>query len=332
MQPNKVDSTTPITALTNEYLFGGLIIVSDCEKRVISFVCPSGIIKHTEIKLDNISPLKSLAMAPNGSTMVIAELSDGLTLVDIDSQSIIKRLAVGSVNCVSWSGNGQYISSGSISGHVITIDASTFSIIKKANSHAKSVTAVVFSPSSRVLVSASEDCSLVVHKAPELSKLKVLRGHVGSINCAAFLTENQLISGGKDKALHVWNVLSGETIKVIKEEFAASINCISVSPDGKYFLCEGNNQVSFVFESHSLNIAKRLSKMPENITSMAFIDNDTVILGVNSSELVAVQIQTCTLRKVAESLVYTRPTGVMLRNSIPDNLVSRPLQLLILHY
>ena len=298
------------------------MIVTDCDKKLVSFTSPAAKVKQIEIKLDNISRLNALAVDPKGATIIIAELSDGITLVDVDSQSIIKRLAVGSVNCVCWSESGMYIASGSISGHIITIDSSTFTIIKKSNSHTKSVNSVAFSPSSRFLVSGSEDSTIIVHKSPELSKIKILKGHIGFIYSAVFLSENQLISGGDDKCLHVWNVQSGEVAKVIKEDLASSIYSISVSPGGKYFLCEGASYSLHVFEVNSLRLTKTVVKLPGSICSLSFISDTTVIAGVMNSGILAIDITTGVISIIANSLVYAYPAGVAYRNTIPDNMVS----------
>ena len=122
--------------------------------------------------------------------------------------------------------------------------------------------------------------------------------------------------------LHVWNVQSGEEVKVIKEDFASSIYSISVSPGGKYFLCEGANYSLHVFEVNSLRLTKTVVKLPGSICSLSFISDTTVIAGVMNSGILAIDITTGVISIIANSLVYAYPAGVAYRNTIPDNMVS----------
>ncbi|KAL0966294.1 hypothetical protein UPYG_G00293480 [Umbra pygmaea] len=70
---------------------------------------------------------------------------------------------------------------------------------------------------SSYLASASDDCSIVLWSVTELTSdpwvdptvMSVLRGHNGGVTCLAFSTNGEeLLSGGKDQALMVWNVSS----------------------------------------------------------------------------------------------------------------------------
>lgn len=64
-----------------------------------------------------------------------------------------------------------------------------------------------------------------------------LTGHKGDVRCVAFTPDGRLVSGGSDKAVRVWNPLSGECLTTVKTGHV--VYAVAVAPDGKSFACAG---------------------------------------------------------------------------------------------
>lgn len=62
----------------------------------------------------------------------------------------------------------------------------------------------------------------------ELKEIKTLIGHKLKVNCFGFLKPNQLVTGGADWRLIVWDVLSGQKVNVL-EYHQYPITAIGVS-------------------------------------------------------------------------------------------------------
>ncbi len=91
---------------------------------------------------------------------------------------------------------------------------------------------------------------------PGLTLRHVLRGHTDRINRIAWSPDGKyLASPSKDKTLRIWDVSTGECLKVIKD--SEEIYCVAWSPDMKK-VAIGAKIVSLETERQLLNIRKTL--------------------------------------------------------------------------
>jgi WD40 repeat protein len=103
--------------------------------------------------------------------------------------------------------------------------------------HSSEVGAVVFSPDSQLLASASEDNTVKLWDSRTGASRGTLEGHSGWVNAVVFSPDGQLVASASwDNTVRLWDVQTKEAIQIFSAE--GSINGLSFSSDGSYLKTE----------------------------------------------------------------------------------------------
>ena len=89
--------------------------------------------------------------------------------------------------------------------------------------------------------------------------------------------------------VRVWYA-EGNAIHIIKEH-SDPVHSLAVSPDGKVFASGGADKKLCIYDSETYKMTASIS-CEEYVNSLCFIDNSIVLVGVNKSEMIAVDVQT----------------------------------------
>ncbi|KAI9739772.1 MAG: hypothetical protein M1834_006492 [Cirrosporium novae-zelandiae] len=109
------------------------------------------------------------------------------------------------VNYVTFSPDGQYISSAGFDNHVKLWNGRDGKFINTLRGHVAAVYQCCFSPDSRLLVSASKDTTLKVWDVRTGQLAMDLPGHKDEVYAVDWSPDGQKVgSGGKDKAVRIW--------------------------------------------------------------------------------------------------------------------------------
>ncbi len=103
---------------------------------------------------------------------------------------------------------------------------------------------VTLSPDGNFLAFARRDNSVVIRDLGSGRVLSVLRGHDQAPHTLKFTRDSQrLVTASDDKTLRVWNVLTGEAIRVLHPH-RSSNSCMRISEDGRRAVVSDKSRVN----------------------------------------------------------------------------------------
>jgi len=217
------------------------------------------------------------AISPRGSTLATASLDGTACLFKLDrvvpagcgavpkprGASNLRRAEVNrlrghtkAVKCVAFAADGSVVATGSADGTCRIWDVPSGTYRRTLEGHRGQVTAVAFSPRSRVsntglrvgdpflLVTASDDRTVRVWNPMDGTEVRTLMGHDAAVNQTEFSPDGTyLVTASDDRTARVWNtrtwevehVLRGHRAQVLSAHFSAADGprrIVTTSADG----------------------------------------------------------------------------------------------------
>jgi WD40 repeat protein len=191
-----------------------------------------------------------VSFSPDGKTLASASQDATVKLWDMATGKELKTLNEHRdwVISVSFSPDGKTLASASSDKTVKLWDVGTSKELKTLKGHQDQVNSVSFSPDGKTLASGSADKTVRIWavkalwdnlwdngKEPPISQ--PLLGHEAPVWAVAFSPDgNQIVSGGKDRTLRLWDGNTGKATKTLQ---GYTGEALAYSPDGKYIIGDG---------------------------------------------------------------------------------------------
>ncbi|CAE6399051.1 unnamed protein product, partial [Rhizoctonia solani] len=112
--------------------------------------------------------------------------------------------------------------------------------------HTDWVRSVAFSPDGLLLVSGSDDKTILVRDAQTGSRIyDAIKGHESGVTSVSFSADGKLIlSGSEDKTTRMWDSGNGSLIPNSIKHHPGEVRCTAFSPNSKYIACGLDSYVS----------------------------------------------------------------------------------------
>lgn len=282
--------------------------------------------------------IKSLAFSSDGQKLVTGSSDDTIKIWNTLSGQLITTLKghVDEISAVTISADGATLASESRRGTINIWNVETGQIINTIEDpylHSSIKASLVFSPDGKVLASSrgkdtnkdlTDDVfSINLWSVADGKLIKTFAGNDSHVVALAFSTNGKILasSGAFDKTVKLWDVETGQTLKILKSDASGILQAIAFSPDGEMIAHSDiiysdtkiwgvkNGQllrtfsgkgaaIAFSVDSKKLNIAYenlkqfdlnsgQLIKQNElrriTIGSVKFINNDTQIVGLGKN-------------------------------------------------
>ncbi len=146
--------------------------------------------------------------------------------------------------------------------------------------HTSTVSSAVYTPDGTILVSGSQDCTIIVRQASSGRILRVLEGHAKGVNEIALAPDGTtLASCSSDNTIKLWNIRSGHLLRSIP---SGSEESVAFAPDGSVLVSGGQNQAVSLWDVASGQKIRVLKGHNEAVQSVAFSpDGKTIVSGAD---------------------------------------------------
>ncbi|MCY3550906.1 MAG: sigma-70 family RNA polymerase sigma factor [Candidatus Poribacteria bacterium] len=138
-------------------------------------------------------------------------------------------------------------------------------------------TAIVFSPDSKTLASASDNHTVRLWDGATGDLKATLTGHTGNVKVLAFSPDgHRLASGGTDEVIRLWHVAAGELLLTFAAH-ANSVDALIYSPNGEQIASQGGDGNVCLWNAQTGEFLHLLSDHTKEVASMDFSkDNETL--------------------------------------------------------
>lgn len=106
---------------------------------------------------------------------------------------------------------------------------------------------------------------------------RFLQGHSDSIYCLAWIDQDTLVSGSRDKTLKVWNVKTNQCIRTVENEHDGSILCMRVNKDRSLLLTGSSDATCTIWSLPDLAPIRKLRGHGHSVLDVCFVHGNRIV-------------------------------------------------------
>jgi WD40 repeat protein len=185
--------------------------------------------------------VKSLAFAPNGHELATADADGGIRVWDLNTRQAARRPETG--YAVAFDPMGRGLAVAGPEGR-LTVEQGPGRTPLRLQIAGLGTRPMRFSPDGRYLAVRTHHSVSVIDRVTAAEV--VLKAHQQDVRTVAFSRDSKTIAtAGRDRAIHLWNLATGEELGVL--EGGETGNSVAFSPDGTRLVAGGTDGVTRVW-------------------------------------------------------------------------------------
>ncbi len=234
------------------------------------------------IKLLGFGSMNDVAYSPNSNRIAIAN-NNQVNLINLKNNAIIRTFSVinDKVLSVAYSPDGGKVVCGTQGGNVYCWDVFTGQKFVSFNSYAGNIKTISYSPDGNWLLTAGS--ALNIWNANTGLKVRNFSGFSGWINSASFSSDgNKIVSGGYDKIVHIWDVVTGAESQTFTSSSTGAVNAVALSPDGSRVASAGENGIIYLWQTKTGNLLYEFIGHKNGVNDIIFTSDGNKLISCGS--------------------------------------------------
>ena len=102
--------------------------------------------------------------------------------------------------------------------------------------HTGYVTSTAFSEDGAMALTGARDNRAILWNTETGEVLQEFAGHLSKVTAVDFLSDEQVVTGGYDGTVRIWDINTGEQVGILPEDTVGRVDTVKVSPSGQYLL------------------------------------------------------------------------------------------------
>ncbi|MEM8830450.1 MAG: trypsin-like peptidase domain-containing protein [Cyanobacteria bacterium P01_G01_bin.19] len=184
---------------------------------------------------DEDSAIKSVAITPNGQTVVTGDNEGKIQVWHGLTGQLEKTFASDKdgVKSVAISADGDTIVSGGEDNSIKVWNRRSGQLERTLTGHEEEINSIVLSDNGQTIVSGSNDRTIKIWNRYSGQLERSMEAHEAAVKSVAISSyANTIVSGGQDKVVKIWDLRSGKLRKAIKAH-KEEVRSVAISVDGR---------------------------------------------------------------------------------------------------
>ncbi|XP_015113522.1 cilia- and flagella-associated protein 52 [Diachasma alloeum] len=154
--------------------------------------------------------------------------------------------------------------------------------------HRGPITALHASQSDEEVVSSSTDGTCIIWDVMNCCRKQVMMGNTMHMSARFHPSGLQILTCGSDRKISYWETLDGSLIRETEGSTVGALNCLDISPDGRYFVTGGSDCLLKFWDYHTAEVTYVGTGHAAIITACKFDSKGTHIVSASADGAVII--------------------------------------------